>query len=91
MPIKRSSIKDVRRIKKRRVRNIAAMSRLRTAIAKVLKALDPVEADKTLILATKLLDKAAKTNLIHHRNADRKKSRLAKAVQKLKTPKKAAE
>ena len=80
MPIKKSSIKDVRRTKKRRERNIAVMSALRTAIAKVSKAATPEEAQKALKVAEKLLDKAASKNYVHKNMAARKKSRLAKSI-----------
>jgi small subunit ribosomal protein S20 len=84
VPIKKSSIKDVRRTKRRRERNIAVMSRLRSAIAKVGKATSPEEAAIAFKLAERLLDKAAQKNHVHHKMADRKKSRLARAVHKLK-------
>ena len=84
MPIKKSSIKDVRRTKRRRERNIAVMSRLRGAISKVSKAATPEEAAIAFKLAERLLDKAAQKNHVHHKMASRKKSRLARAIQKLK-------
>ncbi|MES2201453.1 MAG: 30S ribosomal protein S20 [candidate division FCPU426 bacterium] len=84
MPIKKSSIKDVRRIKTRRERNIAVMSRLRSTVAKVGKAVGPEAASAALSKAKSLLDKAASKNHLHHKTAARKKSRLARAVNKLK-------
>ena len=44
MPIKKSSVKDVRRTARRRVRNVAVISRLRTAVKKVREAKTPEEA-----------------------------------------------
>ena len=84
MPIKTSSIKDVRRTKKRRERNIAVMSRLRGAIAKVGKAKTKEEATKAFQLAERLLDKAAQKHYVHAKMASRKKSRLARSVNKIK-------
>ena len=84
MPIKKSSIKDVRRTKRRRERNIAVMSRLRGAIAKVSKSASPEEALKAFKEAERLLDKAGQKNYVHHRAASRKKSRLARAINKMK-------
>jgi small subunit ribosomal protein S20 len=84
VPIKKSSIKDVRRIKRRRERNVAVMSRLRTAIAKVAKTQGPEEAAKAFKEAEKLLDKAARKNYVHPKTAARKKSRMARALNKAK-------
>lgn len=84
MPIKKSSIKDVRRTKRRRERNIGVMSRLRSAITAISKAKTPEEAKKALKAAESLLDKAAAKNYVHKNMAARKKSRLAKAVAKIK-------
>jgi small subunit ribosomal protein S20 len=84
VPIKKSSIKDVRRTKRRRERNIGVMSRLRSAITAISKAKTPEEAKKALTAAESLLDKAAAKNYVHKNMAARKKSRLAKAVAKVK-------
>lgn len=84
MPIKKSSIKDVRRTKRRRARNVAVMSRLRGAITKVSQAKTPEETKAALIAAESLLDKAASKNYIHRNAAARKKSRLIKAAAKAK-------
>jgi small subunit ribosomal protein S20 len=84
VPIKKSSIKDVRRTKRRRERNVGVMSRLRSAITAISKAKTPDEAKKALVIAESLLDKAASKNYVHKNMAARKKSRLAKAVAKIK-------
>lgn len=47
---------------------------------KAIKEKDPKAAMALFIEYTSLLDKAAKTNLIHSKNADRKKSRMAKRL-----------
>ncbi len=78
MPIKRSSIKDVRRTKRRRPRNVAVMSRLRNQVAKARVATDPESAAKELKAAEVLLDKAARRGYIKTNTAARTKSRLAK-------------
>ncbi len=82
MPIKRSSIKDVRRILRRRARNQAVISRLRSAIKKVEQAATPEEARKAFLAAESLLDKAGRKGYVHHATASRKKSRLAKMINK---------
>ncbi|EQA64455.1 30S ribosomal protein S20 [Leptospira alexanderi] len=79
----KSSEKDIRRTKRRNAANSQNRSRLRTQAKKVLKAIkekDPKAAMALFIEYTSLLDKAAKTNLIHSKNADRKKSRMAKRL-----------
>lgn len=72
----KSSKKDIRRTKRRNAANSQNRSRLRTQAKKVLKAIkekDQKAATALFIEYTSLLDKAAKTNLIHSKNADRKK------------------
>ena len=66
-----------------RVRNRALRSQLRSAIKEVRTETNKEEALKKLRTATAFLDKAAGYGLIHKRNADRNKSRLALFVQKL--------
>ncbi|EIE03089.1 MULTISPECIES: 30S ribosomal protein S20 [Leptospira] len=76
----KSSEKDIRRTKRRNAANSQNRNRLRTQAKKILKALQDGEKDSLKSLFSQyssLLDKAAKTNLIHSRNADRKKSRMA--------------
>lgn len=80
MPIKKSSEKDVRRTARRRVRNVAVISRLRTAIKKVREAKSADEAAKAYRAAESLIDKAARRKYIHANNAARSKARLALAV-----------
>jgi small subunit ribosomal protein S20 len=64
--------------------------RRKTVLKKTLKSLDEnivsktsKEAQSGLVLAYKALDKAAKRGIIKKGTADRKKSRLAKAVAKI--------
>ncbi len=82
MPNKKSAIKRVRQNEKRRIRNKAKRSTMRTSIKKVREAIDTnnVEALPGLLRdAQSKLDKAAKTNLIKKGNASRRVSRLVKA------------
>ncbi|MDV6234344.1 30S ribosomal protein S20 [Leptospira ellisii] len=79
----KSSEKDIRRTKRRNAANSQNRSRLRTQAKKVLKAIkekNQQAATALFVEYTSLLDKAAKTNLIHSKNADRKKSRMAKRL-----------
>jgi small subunit ribosomal protein S20 len=77
VPLIKSSIKDVRRTKTRRERNIVIYSRLRGAIAKARAAATPEEALKAFREAERLLDKAAGKGYIHKKKAARLKSRLS--------------
>ncbi len=82
MPIIKSSIKDVRRIKRRTARNHSAKSAIRTAI-KAVRAAKTAEEAKTLLRnATKVLDKAASNGVIKWNTASRQKSRLSSMVHK---------
>ncbi|EQA45971.1 ribosomal protein S20 [Leptospira broomii serovar Hurstbridge str. 5399] len=76
----KSSEKDIRRTKRRNAANSQNRNRLRTQAKKILKAIQDGEKEVLKSLYKEyasLLDKAAKTNLIHSKNADRKKSRMA--------------
>ena len=70
----------------RRLRNRAAKSTMRTAIKRfdaAVAAGDKAEAEKTMALSCKLLDKVAGKGIIHKNTAARKKSRLAHAFNKM--------
>lgn len=65
----------------RRVKNAAERSKIKTALKKYEAALEAANADKEetqklLVNVISMLDKAARTNLIHKNAAARKKSRL---------------
>ncbi len=83
MPLIKSSIKDVRRIKRRRARNLEVYSSLKTALVKFNKATAKDEAQKALAQAVKKLDKAAVKGYIHPNKASRLKSRLSLRVNKM--------
>ncbi len=73
----KSSIKDIRRTKRRTARNLARLSRIESAV-KAVKAATTPEAGRTALQeASSLLDRAARKEVIHWRAAGRKKSRLA--------------
>ena len=78
MPIKRSSIKDVRRTERRTTRNRVMRDRLHDVTKKLRKALTGSDSKIVIELATQLqkaLDKAAKTHVVHRNAARRKVSR----------------
>lgn len=86
MPNIRASVLSVRKDERRRARNAAAKSRVRTASRKVLEAVEAGNADEAkslLSLATKAIDQAAANHVYHKNTAGRKKSRLARKVNAL--------
>ena len=79
----KSSEKRARQSVKRRVNNRYFATTARTYVKKArtqIAAGDLENAEVTLQLATKALDKAAQKGIIHKNNASRRKSRLVKAL-----------
>jgi small subunit ribosomal protein S20 len=83
MANKRSSKKDLRRSAKRRVQNQGVRTALKTYVKKVKNASDEKAAAEALKAAVSALDKAAERKIIHKNAAARKKSRAAKAANKV--------
>ncbi len=82
----RSAEKRVRQSEKRRIRNHAIKSRVRTYIKKFESASangNKEAAAEALKESLKLLDSAVGKGVLHRNNADRKKSRLQKIYNKL--------
>lgn len=73
MPITKQAAKKLRRDRTIGIRN----SRVRRDVREAVKAVRKHPTVKTLSMASKLLDKAAKTNVVHKNKAARLKSRLA--------------
>lgn len=84
MANKKSSKKDLRRTAKRTVRNKGTKTALKTYVKKV-KQSDAEVVSTALVTAVKALDKAAQRGVIHKNAAARKKSRAAKAANKILT------
>ncbi len=83
----KSSVKDYKKAAKSRLINAQKKSAIRTYSKNILKSLKAGKKDEASDLFktyASLLDKAAKTNLIHKKNADRHKSRIAKKINALK-------
>lgn len=83
MPILKSSIKAARQNKVRNARRLPFKTGMKTQIRKVqdlMKSGKEADAAKTMSMAFKAIDMAAKKNLIHWKNAAKKKSALAKLV-----------
>lgn len=81
----KSAEKRNRQNERRRERNRAATSALRTQIKKMRNTIGEGDekAINTMLSETfSMIDRSAKRNIIHRNTADRYKSRLSKAVQK---------
>lgn len=82
MPQHKSAAKRLRQDKKRRARNRAVKSEVKSVSKQVLGAGSGDDAQKLLSQAESAIDRAAKKGVIHWKNAARKKSRLAKRTRK---------
>lgn len=87
MPNTKSAAKAMRQSVRRRTANLATKDKFKSAVKTVKKAIDAgtkKEAIEALKAAMATLDKAAKKGVIHKNTASRRKSRMAKAIAKLK-------
>jgi len=79
----KSAIKQDRKSKNRRMRNVSIKSYVKTMIKRVRKAVDQKDmegATEALAKTIPALDKAASKGVIHKKTASRKISRLTKRV-----------
>jgi small subunit ribosomal protein S20 len=83
MPHHKSAAKRVVTNEKSRQRNIAARSRMRSAIKAVREAANRRDAETAYRAAVALLDRTAAKGVIKRETASRQKSRLAKFAAKL--------
>ena len=87
MPNTKSGTKELHKANRRNTRNEDAKDALGLILKKVRKAISEgseANAKEALKTALKELDKAARKGLIKNNTRDRKKSRLHKAVNKIK-------
>ena len=84
MPHHKAAEKHLRTSMKRRSRNMAQKSMVRTAVKKVVQAEDKDSAEKALVSAASLIDKLARKGVIHRKTAARQKSKLTKKVNAIK-------
>jgi small subunit ribosomal protein S20 len=87
MPNTKSAAKAMRQAITRRARNIKAKDKFKDAVKEIKKLITAgkkSEAMETMKKVTSALDKAVKTHVIHKNTSSRKKSRLAKAIAKMK-------
>ena len=86
MPNIKSAIKRMKQAEVRRQRNRQVKSRLRTAVKKFLVSLEESAAPEVCrnyyAQAGRLIDKAVTKGVLHKRTAARKKSRLARKLNK---------
>lgn len=83
MPRRRTSVKQQRKDKKRRLRNLRVKQELKKTLKKFqafISAKNINEAKSLLGKVFSQLDKAAKKRIIHPQTASRRKSRLAKRL-----------
>ncbi len=88
MPKRRAGVKRLRVDKKRHLKNLKIKTELKKTLKKfnaLMSANNVAEAKAIFGKVSSLFDKAAKKNVIHPNTADRKKSRLAKKIQKTKS------
>ncbi len=84
-----SALKKQRQDERRRIRNRQHLSRLRTQVKKIRRALasrDAKEAASLLPATLSLIDHSARVGVIHRNTAARTKSRIVRAVGKLAAP-----
>ncbi|MBN3039785.1 MAG: 30S ribosomal protein S20 [Candidatus Omnitrophica bacterium] len=85
MPQRKTSKKDLKQNKKRKLRNLQVKEKIKAAIKKFKKSLDNKDAaakNQALMEMCRTLDKAASKKVIHKNKAARKKSRLSKLLKK---------
>jgi len=86
MPIIKSAQKALRQSKKKKAQNTKTKKAYKGAVKKISKFIsegNKEKAQETLSFAMKRIDKAAKKNIFKKNTAARKKSQLAKAVNKI--------
>jgi small subunit ribosomal protein S20 len=86
MPQKKSAYKEIRKAKKRHLRNVAISSEVKTLIKKYNSLLSEKkfdEAKEFLRTVSSKVSKAARKGIIHKNTASRKISRLSKALARL--------
>lgn len=82
----KSAEKRARQAIKRRTTNVTQRSRVRSAVRKVVTAIEagqPAEARSSLQAATPVIDAMARKGILHRNKAARHKSRLARRIKAL--------
>lgn len=79
----KQALKRVRQSERNRLLNKAKMTRLKSAVKKIMAAVESgnkTEAMKLLDAVCATIDKAAKADVIHKNTASRKKSQITRAI-----------
>lgn len=87
MPNTKSAAKELRKTKKRTIKNLRVKRNIKSLAKAILKAVEAGDLDKAKKLFPdfqKTVDKAAKVNVIKKNTAARKKSRLVKKIKNAK-------
>ncbi len=84
MPQHKSAEKRVRVSARRRERNKADITKMKSAVKKVRTAASKAEAEEALKKAVKLLDQFSAKRVIHRNKASNQKSKLSAVVNKMK-------
>ena len=79
----KSSLKRIRQTEKRRLHNRYYAKTMRNAVRKLRATTDKAAAIEMFLSVQKILDKLAKTNIIHKNKASNLKSKLAAHINKL--------
>ena len=80
MPNNKQQAKRLKTDEEKRQRNKAQKSAMRSSVRRVIEADTKEDAMAGISTATKLIDKAAKKNIIHDNAAARMKSRMARVT-----------
>ena len=81
MSTKTQAKKSLNQSNKRRLLNLALRSRIKTELKKA-RQLAATSSEENMRMAQRLLDKAVSKGVIHKRQAARRKSRLARSLNK---------
>lgn len=79
----KSSIKRIRQAEKKKLHNRFYAKTARNAVRKLRSITEKTEAAELLPKVSAMLDKLAKTNVIHKNKASNLKSKLARSINKL--------
>lgn len=87
MPNIKSVVKDVKKSRLNRLRNLETRSKIKTFVKKTKAAQDANSAEAVTLLSEtiSIVDKAAKRGIIHPNAAARRKSRLMKRAKNAKS------
>jgi small subunit ribosomal protein S20 len=87
MPVTKSAQKALRQSRRRRTFNLRRLTKMRSSVKRIkdlVKEGKKAEALKILPKTYQAIDKAAKRGVIKKNTASRKKSRLTKAIERIK-------